>query len=87
MFSRGKFFPWEIFPILPDGNFFPRDFFPTGKKSYGIFWNGFSCTNVMLLWSGQYYMYIVAFVHQLYTKYHIDGALQTEMRQQTAWER
>ena len=24
-------------------------------------------------------MYIVAFAHQLYTKYHIDGALQTEM--------
>ena len=32
-------------------------------------------------------MYIIAFTHQLYTKYHIDGALQTEMRQQTAWER
>ena len=35
-------FPWEIFPMgnfsrLPYGNFFPRDFFPTGKKSYGIF--------------------------------------------------
>ena len=24
-------------------------------------------------------MYIVAFAHQLYTKYHIDGALQTEI--------
>ena len=29
-------------------------------------------------------MFIVAFAHQLYTKYHIDGALQTEMRQQIA---
>ena len=76
-----------IFPILPDGNFFPRDFFPTGKKPMGFFKNGFSCTNVMLLCSGQYYMYIAAFAHHLYTKYHIDGAMQTEMRQQTAGER
>ena len=67
--------------------FFSAGLFSTGKKSYGIFKNCFSCTNVMLLCSGQYYKFIVAFARQLYTKYHIDGVLQTEMRQQTAWER
>ena len=67
------------------GIFFP--FCQTEIFPVGFFKNGLSCRNVMLLCSGQYYMYIVAFVHQLYTKYYIDGALQTEMRQQTAGER
>ena len=55
--------------------------------AYGIFqkWFQLHKCHVTVIW--KYYMYIVAFAHQLYTKYHIDGALQTEMRQQTAWER
>ena len=69
------------------GIFSRGTFFPQEKILMGFFKNGFSCINVMLLCSGPYYKFIVAFARQLYTKYHIDGALQTEMRQQTAWER
>ena len=79
----GKFFPFCKMGFFSRGTFFQREKYPMG-----FFKNGFSCTNVMLLWcSGQYYKFIVAFARQLYTKYHIDGVLQTEMRQQTAWER
>ena len=44
--------------------------------------NGSNCKNCMLLCSGQYYMYIAAFLSSLilYHIYHIDSALQTEMR-------
>ena len=73
--------------MLPDG-IFSRGSFSHGKRNpIRVLKNGFSCTNVMLLCSGQYYMRIIAFAHQLYTKYYIDGALQTELGQQTAGER
>ena len=68
--------------IFSRGTFFPRE-----KNPMGFFKDGFSCTNVMSLCSGQYYMYIVAFAHQLYSKFYIDGAMQIEMRQQRAGER
>ena len=48
-------------------DFFPRDFFPTGKNSYGIFKNSSNCINFVLLCSGQYFMYIISLAHQLYT--------------------
>ena len=53
--------------MLPDGIFFPAGVFPTGKNPIRVLKNGFSCTNVMLLCSGQYYMRIIAFDYQLYT--------------------
>ena len=60
-----EIFPMGFFPISPDGIFFPRDFFPTGKIHLGFFKNSFNCVNSVFICSEQHYLYFVAFAHQL----------------------
>ena len=65
-FLAGNFSHGIFFPFFQMG-FFPWDFFPREKIPMGFFKNSVSCINFMLLCSGQYCLYFVAFAHQLYT--------------------
>ena len=77
----------RIFSHFARWEFFPAGLFSHGKKFLWDFSKIVSVAQMSCNCDLDSIICIVAFAHQLYTKYHIDGALQTEMRQQIACER